>query len=257
MQAIDKQSDRELWNPAIHWLLNMAPAELGAKGTLASTINSLEHGGEPSGVPNTDPYSNYQMGWCVGDSPADKWRKYAPVWFALSRTRQGMLLAHYLPRNDLPPATRARIDGAFGKLANAVVYVEPNPERLFAACLDAKHQGRVEIIKAATKRADGAVRDAHRGWDAVAGDLTTWRVWPWGGNPLGREVQCPQCPYRFRQDAIEWAKTKYRSMPTDCPGCKAAMKEPPRDAEAYAPPVAVQIDDGSEARWSAEYEKRL
>ena len=41
MQAIDKQSDRELWNPAIHWLLNMAPAELGAKGTLASTAPQL------------------------------------------------------------------------------------------------------------------------------------------------------------------------------------------------------------------------
>jgi hypothetical protein len=169
MDQQTRESDRELWNPAINWLLNVAPGELGEKGTLGGTINCLEHGGQSSGVPSTD-LTNYQMGWCVGDSPADKWRKWAPVWFGVSRETQALLLAHYMPRADLPDTQRVAVEGALGKLACAAMWVHEGEQliKLVEACVDKGRQGRARIIGAATKRTDEAVRVAHRCWDVVA-----------------------------------------------------------------------------------------
>ena len=170
MQAFDKQSDRELWDPRINWLLNIAPAELGSKGTLGGVISVLEHGGEISGVPNTCPFSDYALGWCVGDSPAEKWRKWAPVWFGVSRETQAVLLAHYMPRADLPDTQRVAVEGALGKLACAALWVHEGEQlaKLITACVDKGKQGRAKIIGAAVKRTDEAVRVAHRSWDVVA-----------------------------------------------------------------------------------------
>lgn len=169
MDQSTRESDRELWNPAIHWLLNISPAELGAKGTLGSTISALEHGGEATGVPNTE-MTNYDVGWCAGDSPSEKWRKHAPVWFSLGLDTQGVLLAHYMPRNDLPDAPRVAVDGAMGKLANASLWVHEGEKltKLIEACVNKGMKGRGPIIKNATKRTDERVREAHRIWAAVA-----------------------------------------------------------------------------------------
>lgn len=161
--------DRELYDPAIDWLLNAAQSELGETGTLAGTIGSLERGGQTSGVPNTDLYSNYQMGWCAGDSPAEKWRKWAPVWFRMKRSEQTILIAHYSPRNDLPEAQRVAVDGELGKLANAALWAIEGEAlaKLIAACMKKDAQGRRGTIQAALRRADESVRMAHRAWQAV------------------------------------------------------------------------------------------
>lgn len=163
-----RELGRELWNPKIHWLLNLSPAELGARGTLAGTIATLERGGESGGLPSTD-LNDYAVGWCVGDSPAEKWRQLAPIWFAIGADTQAILLAHYMPRNDLPAQQRVAIDGALGKLANAALWVHEGEAlaKLVEACVDKGRQGRGKIIQAAVKRTDDKVRQAHRMWDAV------------------------------------------------------------------------------------------
>lgn len=168
MDQQTRELDRELWNPAIHWLLNVAPAELGAKGTLGSTISALEHGGDATGVPNTE-LTNYDVGWCVGDSPSERWRKTAPIWFSLGHETQGVHLAHYTPRNDLPEAQRVAVDGALGKLANAALWVHEGEKlsKLIEACVDKGLEGRGKIIRNGIKRTDEAVRVAHRIWMAV------------------------------------------------------------------------------------------
>lgn len=194
MDQQSRESDRELWNLAINWLLNVAPGELGAKGTLGGTINCLEHGGQLSGVPSTD-LTNYQLGWCVGDSPAEKWRRWAPVWFSVSRETQALLLAHYMPRADLPDTQRVAVEGALGKLACAAMWVHEGEQlaKLVEACVDKGRQGRSRIIAAATKRTDEAVRIAHRCWDAVASFEPGTRLND-GGRIDGKEADARWAP---------------------------------------------------------------
>lgn len=169
MDQANRELDRELWNPAIDWLLNVAPVELGATGTLESVIAALEHGGEATGVPNTTPFSDHDFGWCVGDSPASKWRKLAPLWFALSLASQGVHLAHYTSRNDIPDTQRAAVEGALGKLARAALWVHEGEKlaNLIEACVDKAREGRKPLIASAVKRTENAVRAAHREWDAL------------------------------------------------------------------------------------------
>lgn len=167
-EAVDR--DRELWNPRIHWLLCMCPAELGERSGLAGTVSCIEHGGPAPGNPNTDPYSNYQVGWCAGDSPADRWRKLWPVWQRLSPETQAVFVAHYSLRNDLPAQVRISVDGALGKLAAAALWVHEGEAltKLITACADKGKAGRDAIIKAALRRTEKRVREAHREWETIA-----------------------------------------------------------------------------------------
>jgi len=262
MQAIDKQSDRELWNPAIHWWLHFAAAELGMKGTLGGTISALEHGGA-SGIPNTDPYSDYQAGWCAGDSPAAKWRRWSPVWFLVSRDGQGVLMAHYAPRNDLPPIQRARLDGELGMLASAALHVlrSDHVGRLLAACLDKDYEGRAGIIQSARRKTEIGVRAAHREWDAAAAERSRWHVGPWTGTPVARQVTCPICSTATRQLLSNWARSE--RLPRKCELCGERLREPRENALTGAPalrrpPRALDApprpaDDGG--RWEREYQR--
>lgn len=169
MHTPDKQSDRELWNPLIDWFLNVAPSELGAKGTLDGVIAALEHGGQVSGVPDTTPFSNRDLGWAEGGSPSEKWRRCAPVWFALGQEAQGVMLAHYQPRNDLPSTQRVAVAGELAKLANASLWIHTGEQlvKLIEACVDKEREGRKQVIAAAMKRTEKAVRNAHRLWGAI------------------------------------------------------------------------------------------
>lgn len=163
------QRDRELYDASIDWLLNRSAAELGFKGTLGSMISILEHGGFPTGVPSTD-LDDFRVGWCVGEDPAEKWRRLAPVWFLVGAHSQLVLCAHYSPRNDLPANQQVAVSGALGKLACAAMVVHDGEQltKLLTACVDKGHVGRKELIAGATKRTDAAVRGAHQEW-------TMWR----------------------------------------------------------------------------------
>lgn len=170
LSARETERDRELYNPAIHWFLNIAPAELGSKGTLGGTISTLEHGGYASGLPNTDPYSDYQIGWCAGDGAVERYRKLEPIWRNLPRETQGALLSHYLTTNRIPATDRTALEGELGKLAGAALWVhdEQQLERLIEVCKDKQRDGRKQVIGAAKKRTEAAVRLAHRTWATVA-----------------------------------------------------------------------------------------
>lgn len=164
------ERDRELYNPQIAWLLCACAAELGERSGLAGTVSVIERGGPSPGVPNTDPYGDYTVGWCAGDGPVDKWRKAWPIWTRLGAETQAVLVAHYTLRNDLPEQMRVAVDGALGKLGSAALWVHEGEalSRLMTACHDRGKEGRGEVIAAAAKRAEVAVRQAHRIWGAIA-----------------------------------------------------------------------------------------
>jgi hypothetical protein len=183
------QTDRDLDCPDIKWLLLCAASALGSRGTAASVTNSLERGGGGCGIPNTDLYDDRQVGWCAGEGDVERHRRLSPIWEHLSPEAQAVLLAHYLPRNDIDPESRqalyaeVRTAGEHGvPLAGAALYIN-DPEqnaRLLYACRtptrkDANDKvdkswprARQQIIDAARSRAEEAVRQAHRLWHAVA-----------------------------------------------------------------------------------------
>lgn len=108
-KATDQDPDLEFW-------LTQADAVLGARGTLASTINQLECGG-PGGSSNlgedglfVHPYTDSQlgMGRCVrGDVERCRWLGRA--WFACSVETRSLLLARHLA-----PRAMFRSDEGFG-----------------------------------------------------------------------------------------------------------------------------------------------
>jgi hypothetical protein len=242
------ERDRELWNPAIHWLLNVSGEELGAKGNLGGVVHQIEKGCA-GGDPNTDPYSNYQMGWCAGDSPGDKWRKWSPVWFLLPLPTQAVLCAHYSLRNDLPPNQRVAVDGALGKLATAALWVHEGEKlaRLIEACVDKKYEGRDKLIANATKKTESEVRAAHRLWSDTARSRGEWVLGEWSGYPLARHCWCPQCGAAIGQLAANWARGV--RLPEECPACLTELRtprEPERSKIADAPSCCAETPKHSE-----------
>ena len=167
MRPSSSITDPELFNRDVHWLLNVADSALGSRSNHGTVVSILEHGGFPTGVPNTDLYSGQQIGWCPGDGDVERWRKLIGIWNRTTRETRFWLTAHYAGmRNDLPDAVWARVSGALGDFAMAAMWVYEDKERvrLITACVDEGRAGRADIIKAAVKKADGKVREAHRGW---------------------------------------------------------------------------------------------
>lgn len=160
------QRDSDLYSRELDWFLTVAPSQLGQSGTLGSMISILEHGGYPTGVPNTD-LADVDVGWCCGDDPSEKWRKLAPAWFLLAAETQLILCAHYSQRApDVPENARVAVVGELGKIAMASLVVLEGEQlaKFLTACLDKGKGGRTATIAAAKKRTDIAVRAAHTAW---------------------------------------------------------------------------------------------
>jgi hypothetical protein len=169
----ESKVDKELYDRDLQFLLNEAPVELGERSILAGQIAALERGGAGGGVPNTDPYSDAQLGWgkhLVGT--VERARRLTRVWNQLSPETQRVLTAHYVSRGR---AAEVRcgiehnwesVSGALGQVALVAVWILSPGELavLVRSCMDKGARGRVRIINEATKRATTAVREAHRAW---------------------------------------------------------------------------------------------
>lgn len=177
---------------------------MGEKGTTGGVIAALEHGGHPGGVPNTDLYTDQQIGWgkaVYGDVERCRWLSAA--WWALTPGSQVTLLARYTAprasyRGDAGYGARDRwVEGAdrsviapgqgtrtgtalLGELAGLAFFLVESPEALFLACLDpsplkldkAGHatinreleKGRRQLRGKALKAAEAASAAAHAEW---------------------------------------------------------------------------------------------
>ncbi len=92
------------------WFLTCGGSAMGERGTLGGIVAALEHGGQAGGVPNTDLYSDQQVGWgksVYGDVEKHRWLSAA--WLALSAVSQGVLLARYTA-----PRAQYRGDDGYG-----------------------------------------------------------------------------------------------------------------------------------------------
>jgi hypothetical protein len=107
------------------WFLECGGAALGERGTLGGIVSALEHGGHSGGVPNTDLYTDQQIGWArhvYGDIEKHRWLTTA--WLAVSVESQRTLLARYMP----PPA-EFRSDEGYGARDRFVEGAHPSGPR--------------------------------------------------------------------------------------------------------------------------------
>jgi hypothetical protein len=142
------------------WFLTCGGSAMGERGTLGGIVSALEHGGHPGGVPNTDLYSEQQIGWgkyVYGDVEKHRWLTAA--WMALAPATQRVLLARYTAprstyRGDAGYGARDRyVEGSdrsvttgkgtrtgtallLGDLAGLAFALTEKPEQLFLACVE-------------------------------------------------------------------------------------------------------------------------
>ncbi len=127
-------------DPDLAWLLTCGGSAMGERGTLGGIVSALEHGGHPGGVPNTDLYSEQQIGWgkfVYGDVEKHRWLMAA--WVAVSKANQNVLVARYTaPRSRWARSGRkARLtprSRPFGS-AHTTTSQNPSTRSVFASSL--------------------------------------------------------------------------------------------------------------------------
>lgn len=112
-------------DPDLSWFLTCGGSAMGERGTLGGIVSALEHGGHPGGVPNTDLYTDQQIGWgksVYGDVEKHRWLTAA--WVGCSRESQDRLVARYTA-----PRAQYRGDAGYGALDR---YVEGSDRSVVA-----------------------------------------------------------------------------------------------------------------------------
>lgn len=197
------------------WFLTCGDAAMGKRGTLGGIVSALEHGGHPGGVPNTDLYTDQQVGWggsVYGDVEKHRWLERA--WRGLSESAKSVLMARYTApraqyRGDAGYGAKDRyVEGSdhsvttgkgtrtgtallLGDLAGLAFALTDKPEQLFLACvepspikLDAKgnatinrelEKGRRQLRAKAVKAAEAASGSAHAEWQKAKAEADPMR----------------------------------------------------------------------------------
>lgn len=153
----------------IEWFVHRMASALGERGTLAAVINIAKQGSVGiSGVPNTDIYTDEQLGW--GETPdgerrrflgdVERARRLQKVWRRLSPETHNRLFARYATSSEWPPGVQAW----FGPLAGLALYLAPDPTKVLKACANASEDTAKAIIEGALRRAQKGNQRAHEEW---------------------------------------------------------------------------------------------
>lgn len=148
----------------IAWYIQCAASALGERGTLGAAIAMVKRGSvASSGVPNSDLYSDRQVGWSengpiLGD--IERARRLDRVWRRVPREHQHVLLVRYTTRSEWPPGVEAWL----GPLCGVALLLAPDPAKLLKACENASKENHKAVIEGALKRAQRANQKAHEAW---------------------------------------------------------------------------------------------
>lgn len=191
-----RRTQREAHDTDLEWFLTCGDAAMGSRGTLGGTISVLEHGGQSTGAPNTDLYSDQQLGWhrtVVGLVERHRWLSSA--WFTLGPEMQHDLIACY----TAPPAAfrsdegfgardacprvediernraiepgkptafhnRRGTESRLGRYAMLALRVCDDPAALLVACQDPGKAKASRVITRALDAARGRAIAAHEAW---------------------------------------------------------------------------------------------
>ena len=193
-----RRSSGTHYSAELAWFLCEAPAALGAKGTLGSTIASLERGG---GQSYPEPRLPGGPGYREGDGA--RYRGLAERWRKLDLDAQCCLLAHYspLPREPRVKApghaggqsVGARLEVLVGDIAGAVAMVA-----VVTAGNDRRRRARAALDKAMSEL-DASRASARDAVPHMVADLDAMRASLFGS----LHGATPQCPTVARLDALQ------------------------------------------------------
>ncbi len=171
-----RHEDPEAFDEDLEWLLVAGDAAMGARGTLGGVIAQLEHGGPFTGVPNTDIYSDQQVGFghtSIGLVERHRWLSGA--WDALPPECRGRLGFCYRAlraehRGDEMTGARSGAEAQLGRFAALAFQLTEDPAALLSACRQPQQgkNGRV-IARELRKAREVAVAD-HKLWRACKGE---------------------------------------------------------------------------------------
>jgi hypothetical protein len=168
-----RRHDSEAFDDDLEWLIVAGDSALGERGSMGGVIAQLEHGGPFTGVPNTDLYSDQQVGFghtVVGLVERHRWLTAA--WGSLPASSRGRLtLCYQAPRaehrGDEVTGSRSGAEAQLGRYAALAFHLTEEPGALLDACRQPQKgkNGRT-ISRELRKARDAAVAD-HRLWAAA------------------------------------------------------------------------------------------
>ncbi|HEY3496024.1 MAG TPA: hypothetical protein VGK73_15105 [Polyangiaceae bacterium] len=170
-----RHEDPEAFDEDLEWLLVAGDAAMGAKGTLGGVIAQLEHGGPFTGVPNTDIYTDQQVGLghtSVGLVERHRWLSGA--WQALTPIAAGVLtLCYRAPRaehrGDELTGSRSGAEAQLGRFAALAFHLTDEPGALLDACRQPQKGKNGRVIARELRKARDAAVEAHKAWSAAKG----------------------------------------------------------------------------------------
>lgn len=186
-----KRSD---FDPQLQWLLLFAGADaMRERGTLGAFVNVMELGGPTQGgVPNTDLYTEKQIGWAqFTEGDVETYRFLCGAWYRLTHASKSILAARYVKpraefrgdagfgaRDHCPdhesgdngpaygshPPTHTGVESRLGELASLACWLVQDPARLVVACADPSRGDGAKRIREALRVATKANSEAHAEW---------------------------------------------------------------------------------------------
>jgi len=176
--ASRRHHDPEAFDDDLEWLLVAGDSAMGAKGTMGGVVAVLEHGGQISGIPNTDIYSDQQVGFgktVLGLVEKHRW--LIGAWRTLPLEARGVLaLCYHAPRAehraDEVTGNRSGAEAQLGRYAALAFHLTDEPGQLLEACRQPSKGKNGRTITRATKAARDAAIGAHRLWTAAKGGAT-------------------------------------------------------------------------------------
>lgn len=167
--------DAEAFDEDLEWYLLCGGSAMGQRGTLGGVVAVLEHGGQFTGMPNSDLYTDQQVGLgptVIGLVERHRWLSGA--WDKLTRETQGDLLGCYAaPRaaHRTDEHSRSGAEAQLGRFAALAFWLAKDPAKLLMACREPQKGGNGAVVKAAVKAAQKRAKEAHDLWRVAKGEV--------------------------------------------------------------------------------------
>ncbi len=168
-----RRHDAEAFDEDLEWLIVAGDSALGERGSMGGVIAQLEHGGPFTGVPNTDLYSDQQVGFghtVIGLVERHRWLTAA--WVSLPVSSRGLLtLCYQAPRaehrGDEVTGARSGAEAQLGRYAALAFHLTEEPGVLLDACRQPQKGKNSRTIARELRKARDAAVAEHKLWAAA------------------------------------------------------------------------------------------
>lgn len=171
-----RHQDPEAFCPDLEWLLVAGDSAMSERGSMGGVIAQLERGCPATGTPNTDLYSDQQIGWGKTiDGLVERHRWLNGAWLTLAIETRGKLRCCYQApiaehRSDEVTHHYSGAVAQLGRYAALAFLLTDEPGELFEACKQPRKGKNGRTIARALRKARDAAIAAHGLWRAAKGE---------------------------------------------------------------------------------------